>query len=289
MKKVFVLAVFLAFSIYISVVGFAQADGNDAAFESNKLSEHSEAAAVLGVIDNSNARDIILDMKSSSKQLIGLTPDSLAYGTPYKVMIASDKDIIETLSNNKKVMDLVKNSKYYWEVPIIDKNSGTVYGSFTVEYLNGEWAVNEVGGYLPADEIQTSSDNSKIAEVLNNTGLGSTDSFVHLRIPSIHKDYLISSNKDGESFIALKDYKDKDSKLSKTKLTPNDFMAEVKNLSTYIQNNQDATGKYTGGSSVVNEKSNTMRVVLYTTVSLLGLALAAFLVVRKLRKGNVAV
>ncbi|MDP4183333.1 MAG: hypothetical protein Q8942_19865, partial [Bacillota bacterium] len=228
MKKVFALTVFFVFSIFMSVAGFAQANGNDAAFENNKLSKHSEAAVVQDVINNSNAKEIILDLKSGSKQFAGLTADSLVYGTPYKVMIASEKDILDSLSNNNKVIDLVKNGKFYWEVPIIDKNSGTVYGSFTVEYLNGKWMVNEVGGYLPTDEIQASSDNNKIAKVLNDTGAGSTDSFVHIRIPSIHKDYFVSSNKDGESFIALKDYKNKDKIVSKTKLAPNDFKAEVK-------------------------------------------------------------
>ncbi|MDP4182195.1 MAG: hypothetical protein Q8942_14035, partial [Bacillota bacterium] len=87
---------------------------------------------------------------------------------------------------------------------------------------------------------------------------------------------------------ALKDYKNKDKIVSKTKLAPNDFKAEVKKLSTYGLSNQNTTGKSTGGSEIVNEKGGTTS-VLCIIASLLALALVTFLLVRKMKKGNVVV
>jgi len=78
-----------------------------------------------------------------------------------------------------------------------------VVTSFIVAIVEGKWQVGAIGASLTAEEMVFSSDANSIKAVLQKNNLRNTTSLYHLRIESLHRDYLFLSSAEQEYFIPV--------------------------------------------------------------------------------------
>lgn len=140
-----------------------------------------------------------LDPVQSSEQLVD--------GKPFKVIICN-KTLVKALLNKEKLSNVITNTPYHWEVPVLFKDPQQLnvikpVASYTVDILESKWQVVEVGGYLSPDFSEFSSNPKNIAALFKNNGIKEANKFAHIRIPSLHMDILYMESNNQEYFVPL--------------------------------------------------------------------------------------
>lgn len=185
----------------------AHAENNDFTLLLNKIQINmaEEKDKVQKAIDDFNVKEYVFKNKQdfNNEALLKITnPNDLTYGTPYKVVSAT-RAIIEALIEGKKLEELVAEAPYYWEVPVLSRVSDQVVTSFIVAMVEGKWQVGAIGTSLTAEEMVFSGDANSIKTILQKNNLRNPKSLYHLRIESMHRDYLFLSSAGQEYFIPI--------------------------------------------------------------------------------------
>lgn len=200
----------------------------ETAIKQQSLDMADEKAQIEDVMKNSkfNPKEALIDLNRSSLSEIE-SPDELEYGAPYKVVIPN-KDVRPALLGGTSLAKSLKESPYYWVVPVLAKRDSKPVASFTIAYHENKWQIVEVGGYLSPEHSLFSSDPAELADFLKNNSLENTDSFVHFRLLGLHMDFLYLNTKDQEYFIPLIHARDELYGLySKTVYTRNEVAAAI--------------------------------------------------------------
>ncbi|WP_026487392.1 hypothetical protein [Caldanaerobius polysaccharolyticus] len=135
------------------------------------------------------------------KELMDVSkPDELIYGKAYKVFIAN-KEVVQNLIEKKNISNALLNAPYEWEVPV--KFNGKEVASVTLAFLNNRWEVGEIGGYLSPASIDFVSNPDGITSYFDNNNLKEAEKFIHLRIPSLHSDFLYLDANNREYFVPI--------------------------------------------------------------------------------------
>jgi hypothetical protein len=181
----------------------------ETAISQQSLNKADEKAQIEDIIKNSklNPKEILVenknDLNRSSLSEIE-SPAELEYGTPYKVVIPNE-DVIPALLDGTSLDKSLKESPYYWEVPVLAKrgSDSEPVASFTIAHHENKWQIVEIGGYLSPEHSLFSSDPAELAAFLKNKSLINADSFVHFKLFFQHMDFLYLDTKDQEYFIPL--------------------------------------------------------------------------------------
>jgi hypothetical protein len=167
------------------------------------LNAAPEKVAIQQTIQNSNVTKLLFQNKRNfnNPSLANVTAQSdLSYGTPYKV-VAANAAVTGALLSGHNLVHSIMSASYYWEVPVLA--SGKAVTSFMIDKVHGKWKVVEIGACLSSENIAFSSDVNQLEANLKTNALDNASSVTHLRIASIHQDYLYVGGNQ-ESFIPIR-------------------------------------------------------------------------------------
>jgi hypothetical protein len=162
-----------------------------------------EKVAIQKTIQHSNVRRLLFKNKRNfnNPSLANVAAQSnLRYGTPYKVVVANAA-VTGALLSGDNLAESIKSAPYYWEVPVLA--SGKAVTSFIIDKVRGKWKVVEIGACLSSENVAFSSEVNQIKANLKENALDKAASVTHLRIASVHQDYLYVGGNQ-ESFIPIR-------------------------------------------------------------------------------------
>jgi hypothetical protein len=162
-----------------------------------------EKVAIQQKIRNSNVTKLLFKNKRNfnNPSLANVAAQSdLRYGTPYKVVVANAA-VTGALLSGDNLAQSITSAPYYWEVPVLA--SGKAVTSFIIDKVQGKWKVVEIGACLSSENIAFSSDVNQLKANLKENALDKAASVTHLRIASVHQDYLYVGGNQ-ESFIPIR-------------------------------------------------------------------------------------
>lgn len=194
----------------MSITCYAQVTNFETSYNKNSLTSSSDCNEVKRLIKNRKVNELIFELKGDLKTLDSIgSPNELTYGNSYKVFYIEYNELVKALSSNKKVSELISDTKYIWETPLVLKNNtNTAVGSFTAEKFKNSWEICEIGGSIPPQEVIFSSQKDQIEKVFEQNGVSAINSYLHIRVSSIYKDYLVIDSNSSEVYIELDDFKE---------------------------------------------------------------------------------
>jgi hypothetical protein len=167
------------------------------------LNAAPEKVAIQRTIQNSNVAKLLFQNKQNfnNSSLANVAAQSdLSYGTPYKVVVANAA-VTEALLSGDNLAQSITSAPYYWEVPVLA--SGKAVTSFMIDKVQGKWQVVEIGACLSSENVAFSSDVNQLKANLKANALDNASGVTHLRIASVHQDYLYVGGNQ-ESFIPIR-------------------------------------------------------------------------------------
>lgn len=266
----------------IQLTAFAASDD----LSSMLLNAAPEKVTIQQTIQNSNVTKLLFQNKQNFNPALAnvASQSDLCYGTPYKVVVANEA-VTGALLSGDNLAQSITSAPYYWEVPVLA--SGKAVTSFMIDKVQGKWQVVEIGAYLSSENIVFSSDVNQLKANLKANALDNASSVTHIRIASVHQDYLyIGGNQ--ESFIPIRHgqsvtTKDQvQSAQEKSKLTRAEVLNQIGDVLRQNRPSQNANNIPLGGLGVSKPQTGSPFNPLY----LLTLVPVALLVWTALRNSS---
>lgn len=266
----------------IQLTAFAASDD----LSSMLLNAAPEKVTIQQTIQNSNVTKLLFQNKQNFNPALAnvASQSDLSYGTPYKVVVANEA-VTGALLSGDNLAQSITSAPYYWEVPVLA--SGKAVTSFMIDKVQGKWQVVEIGAYLSSENIVFSSDVNQLKANLKANALDNASSVTHIRIASVHQDYLyIGGNQ--ESFIPIRHgqsvtTKDQvQSAQEKSKLTRTEVLNQIGDVLRQNRPGQNANNIPLGGLGVSKPQTGSPFNPLY----LLTLVPVALLVWTALRNSS---
>lgn len=200
MKKLIAIIMTLAFVLGSSPLVLAKGTPTDS-IEKQQFNKSQEQALVLKAMNTnqSHTKQLFIKHRKAFKGL-NASENDLTFAVPYKVYVPSNAFILAFMAD-KPIADLLKNSDYFWEVPVLYKDQAI--DSFTVEFYENKWQIGEIGSHNSRDSIVMASEPEQMVKLTRSNNINNIDTFIHFRILSLHSDYLYFASDKGEFLCPL--------------------------------------------------------------------------------------
>ncbi|SHE95766.1 hypothetical protein SAMN02746089_01078 [Caldanaerobius fijiensis DSM 17918] len=134
--------------------------------------------------------------------------EDLILGQPYKVVdfpsptLDNNRACFEGFINGEKVIDILQNAPYYYEVPVLTKKNNTPVSSVQLKKENGVWEVTLYPCYMDPEISYIVSQPEKVVELLKSLGIETVDKYMLVNLNRGY-DFLYTLSDNKEYFIPL--------------------------------------------------------------------------------------
>lgn len=277
MRKLVIALLLSVLMLNLSTAVFA-AEKIEDKVASKSLANFKEKDKVQEATSKSEPIKYIFD----KKDVLGIKVDNvndIKTGEPFKVTIAT-KDFVDDLLAGRDLSSSLEVAPVRWDIPVSTKSDNHLT-TYSIEKTQDTWDVVEFGDYLSDDQISLSSKPKKLSKLFEDKSILTADNFAHIRMPSLHSDFLYVSNNGTEYFVPLTYGKNSIGSLKNQSIyTREELVSEIEPLVT--------SNLTTGGMPAKIDSDNKNQVLIY---SILVIGFLVFGVVlmrhRKLRQTKI--